>query len=51
MYGKITIGYGTSEQKELQIIDFVQAHFKDNRVITISQIEDGSFVSAVENPP
>ena len=51
MYGKITVGYGTIEQKELEIVDFVQAHFKDNRVISISQIEDGSLVGVVENPP
>ena len=51
MYGKITVGYRTSEQKELQVIDFLQAKFKDNRVISISQIEDGTFIGAVENPP
>ena len=51
MYGKITVGYGTSEQRELEIIDFVQANFKDNRVVSISQIEDGSLIGAVENPP
>lgn len=49
MYGKITVGYGTSLQKELQIIDFVQAKYKDNRVITVSEIEDGSFTATVEN--
>lgn len=51
MYGKITVGYGTSDQKELQVVDFLQAKFKDNRVISISQIEDGTFIGAVENPP
>ena len=51
MYGKITVGYGTSKQRELQVIDFLQAKFKDNRVISISQIEDGTFVGSVENPP
>jgi hypothetical protein len=50
MYGKVTVGYGTNAQKELEIVDFVQAHFKDNRTISISQIEDGSFVGTVENP-
>ena len=51
MYGKFTAGYGTSEEKELQIVDFVQANYKDNRIISISHIEDGTFVGAVENPP
>ncbi len=51
MYGKITVGVGTNEQRELQIVDFVQAHFKDNRIISVSQIEDGTLVGVVENPP
>ena len=49
--GKITLGYGTSEQKELSIINFLQARFKDNRLISISEIEDGTFVGSVQNPP
>lgn len=48
--GKITVGYGSSEQRELEIEDFVQAEYKDHRLISISQIEDGSIVAAVENP-
>lgn len=51
MYGKITVGVGTNGQRELQVVDFVQAHFKDNRIISVSQIEDGTFVGVVENPP
>mgnify|MGYP007100109641 CR=1 FL=1 len=48
--GKITVGYGTAEQRELEIIDFVQAEYKDHRLISVSQIEDGSLVAVVENP-
>ena len=48
--GKITVGYGTAEQRELEIVDFVQAEYKDHRLISISQIEDGSLVAVVENP-
>jgi hypothetical protein len=48
--GKITVGYGTAEQRELEITDFIQANFLDNRLISISGIEDGSIVAAVENP-
>lgn len=48
--GKITVGYGTPEQRELEILDFVQAQFKDNRLVCISKIEDGSMVAVVENP-
>ncbi len=48
--GKITVGYGTVEQKELNMVDFIQAEFKDHRLINISLIEDGSYVACVENP-
>lgn len=48
--GKVTVGFGTAEQKEMEIIDFVQAEFKDHRLISISEIEDGSLVTVVENP-
>lgn len=51
MYGKITVGVGTNQRRELEVVDFIQARFKNNRIISISQIEDGSFVGAVENPP
>ena len=52
MYGKITVGFGNPKfQRELNLVDFVQAYFKDNRIISISEIEDGSFICAVENPP
>lgn len=48
--GKIIVGCGTAEQRELEIVDFLQAEFKGHRLISISQIEDGSLVVAVENP-
>ena len=48
--GKVTVGFGTAEQREMEIIDFVQAEFKDHRLISISEIEDGSLVTVVENP-
>ena len=50
MYGTVTVGFGTNQQKELQIIDFVQTTFKDNRLISVSQLEDNSYVCTVENP-
>jgi hypothetical protein len=48
--GKITVGYGSTDQREMEIIDFVQAKFKDNRFVTVGGIEDGSLVVMVENP-
>lgn len=49
-YGKAVVAYGSSEQRELEIIDFVKARFKDNRVITIGHVE-GGYICGVENPP
>lgn len=49
-YGNITVGHGTSFQKEIGITEYIQAHYKDNRLISISGLEDGSILAAVENP-
>jgi hypothetical protein len=46
--GKITIGVG-SAQREIEIIDFVQCNFKDNRTISVASLEDGSMFISVEN--
>lgn len=48
--GKITVGAKSAEQKEIDILDFVQSVFKDNRVITVAGLEDGSMLISVENP-
>jgi hypothetical protein len=48
--GKATVGYGTSEQREMEILDFFQSEYKDHRLITFCQLEDGSFVATIENP-
>lgn len=44
-YGKVITGSG-----ELEIIDFVQANYLDNRTITVASLEDGSYALLVENP-
>jgi hypothetical protein len=38
--GKVTVGFRTSQQKEIEIVDFLQAKFKDNRLITVSSLEN-----------
>lgn len=38
------------EKKELQIVDFIQARYKDNRLITLSTLEDETIIIVVENP-
>lgn len=48
--GTITVGFGTPEQKELAIVEYVQAEYKNCRLITVSEIEDGSICCVVENP-
>lgn len=50
-YGKVTVGYGGIEQRELEIVEYVQAKFKDNRLISISKLEDDTMVLSVESPP
>lgn len=50
-YGKITVGFGTAKAAELEVTDYVQARFKDNRTISVSGIEDGSYCLIVEGLP
>jgi len=51
IYGTVTVGAGTSQQKEIGIVDFVQASFKDNRLITVSTLEnDEGYLLTIENP-
>ncbi len=42
-YGHITVGVGTPNEKKLEIINFVQCEFKDERKISVAEIEDGTF--------
>lgn len=51
MYGKITVGVGTAERRELEVVDFVQAKYIDGRTVSVSQIEDDSMTITVENIP
>lgn len=49
MNGTVTVGAGTPGQREIGILDFVQCFFKENRVITVGTLEDGSMILGVEN--
>jgi len=49
-YGKVTTGFGTSKQREIDVVSFLQAEFNDHRLVCVSQLEDDSFVISVENP-
>lgn len=44
-----TVGTG-SEQRKIEIIDFVQAQFADHRVVHVAELVDGTFTMAIENP-
>ncbi len=46
---KVTVGAGTPEQKELEIIEFVQVEYTGGRLVTNSKLEDGSYLILVEN--
>lgn len=50
-YGKVTVGIGTEYQKDIQITDFIQTSLKDDREITVAELEDGSYTLSVENNP
>lgn len=49
-YGKVTTGYGTENQKEIKVVEFIRTTYNDNRNITISKLEDDSLFLSVENP-
>jgi hypothetical protein len=48
--GKIVVGYGSPEEKSIEIKDYIQAGYIDHRVITVAALEDDSYVLTVENP-
>lgn len=48
--GSIIVGYGTSQQREVEIANYLQANFKDHRLISVMQLVDNSYVVGVENP-
>lgn len=50
MYGTIKVGTATNEPKLLKIVEYVQAQFDGGRIISVNEIEDGSFAISVENP-
>jgi len=49
-YGVATVGVGTSEKREIPIEEYVKSLYKDNRLVSIVKLEDGSFILSIENP-
>lgn len=50
-YGKITVGYGTPEQAQIPIKDYVAAFFGEDRAVKVAGIEDGTIALSVINKP
>lgn len=49
-YGYATIAAGSPSERKIAIIDFIQAVFLDNRVVSISSLENNEgYILAVEN--
>lgn len=49
-YGKVQIGsVYEPTQKELNIIDFIRADYKDHRLISVSKLENDTYTIVVEN--
>lgn len=49
-YGTVFIGFGTSLQHELKIIDYIQGEFKDHRLVSIACLDDNTILLGIENP-
>ena len=49
-HGKVTVGFGTIQEQELDIVDFVQAEFADHRLVSVTELEDDTLTMSVENP-
>lgn len=49
-FGTVTVGAGTAQSREIEIREFIQCAYKDRRLVTVSKLEDDTFVLVVENP-
>ena len=48
-YGNLTVGYGTSEQRTIPIVEYVAAIYKDERKVSIARSEEDTYVISVDN--
>jgi len=49
-YGHVTVGFETPTETKLEVMEFIQTIYNDNRKITISKLEDDTLFLTVENP-
>lgn len=50
-YGKVTVGFGSPEQHDIEVADFVKCVFAGDRFIHVSKLVDGTYCLSVENLP
>lgn len=48
--GTVTLGYGSSEQRDVEIEDFLRCEFKDHRLMSVVKTEEDAYLFCVENP-
>jgi hypothetical protein len=48
-YGKVTVGFGSPEQHDIEVQDFTKALFKGDRYVHVAKLVDGSYCITVEN--
>lgn len=48
--GTVTLGCGSSEQREVEIEDLLRCEFKDHRLVSVVKTEEDGFLFCVENP-
>lgn len=50
-YGKVTVGFGSKDQHDIEVKDFVKSVFAGDRFIHIAQLVDDSYCITIENLP
>jgi hypothetical protein len=51
-FGEATVATGTSFERKIKIISYMQANYKDNRLVSIVELENNEgYMLTVENPP
>ena len=48
--GTVTLGCWNSEQREVEIENFMRCEFKDHRLISVVKTEEDAYLFCVENP-
>lgn len=49
-YGKVSYTDREGNKKTFSIVNFVRSEFKDNRLVSIGETDEGTYILSVENP-